>query len=271
MRYKQSAFESTALIPAEKAEVQFIQWVADNVDHNLKTLTGKGTLHGMGVISVSSSSTVRQVAVNRQKEGRKEASFIKERGISIVNYYGQSYIRLHKLEFKSIVHQADTHNLTAMEMSYNLLLQSSCFFSSPTNPQPNWSGFMQEVTSDFSRQREDSINFLPITDLNPSDENCIFSTLLFIIDQAKKLNVEIPSVTFDQPLRLKATWIIQEAKLNIVCRLRGFHTMMSFLGSSGELMKGLGLEDLFGEVYAKHSVTHMMSDKAVSRALRAHF
>ena len=47
--------------------------------------------------------------------------------------------------------------------------------------------------------------------------------------------------------------------------------MMSFLGSLGELMKGSGLEDLFGEVYAEHSVTHMMSGKAVSRALRAHF
>ena len=163
----------------------------------------------MGVISVSSSSTVRHVAVNRQKEGRKEASFMKERSISIVNYYGQSYIGLQKLESKPIVHPADTHNLT-VEASYNLLWQSSCFFSSPANPQPNWSGFMQEVTSDFSRQREDSINFLPIIDLNPSDENCIFSTLLFIIDQAKKLNVEIPSVTFDQPLWLKATGIIQD-------------------------------------------------------------
>ena len=128
MRYKQSAFESTALIPAEKkTEVQFIQWVADNVDQNLKTLTGKGTLYGMGVISVSSSSTVRQVAVNRQKEGRKEASFIKERGKAIVNYYEQSYIGLQKLEFKPIVHPEDTHNLT-VEMSYNLLWQSSCFF-----------------------------------------------------------------------------------------------------------------------------------------------
>ena len=26
------------------------QWVADNVDHDINTLTGKGTFHGMGII-----------------------------------------------------------------------------------------------------------------------------------------------------------------------------------------------------------------------------
>ena len=31
----------------------FAQWPADNVDHNIITLTGKGTLHGMGIISMS--------------------------------------------------------------------------------------------------------------------------------------------------------------------------------------------------------------------------
>ena len=46
---------------------------------------------------------------------------------------------------------------------------------------------------------------------------------------------------------------------------------MSFLGSIGNLMKGSGLEDLFAEVYAEHTVSHIMSGKAVSRALRAHF
>ena len=48
-------------------------------------------------------------------------------------------------------------------------------------------------------------------------------------------------------------------------------TVMSFLGSVGNMMKGSGLEELFAEVYAEHSVIHMMSGKAFSRALCAHF
>ena len=45
---------------------------------------------------------------------------------------------------------------------------------------------------------------------------------------------------------------------------------MSFLGSTGTLMKGSGHEDLFAEVYAENSVTHIISGKAIVRATRAH-
>ena len=130
---------------------------------------------------------------------------------------------------------------------------------------------MQDLTKTFSEQRKDQILFLPIIDLNPSDETCIYSTLLFVCDQAKKLGIQVPSITFDQPLWLKASGIIEESKLNIVCRLGGFHTMMSFLRSIGVLMKGSGLEGLFAEVYSENTVGHIFTGKAVSRALRAHF
>jgi hypothetical protein len=32
----------------------FVQWIADNVDHNTATLDGEGTFHGMGIIAVRS-------------------------------------------------------------------------------------------------------------------------------------------------------------------------------------------------------------------------
>ena len=56
-RFKQSAIEAI-----DKGENQegtkdgFRQWVADNVDHNIATLTGKGTFHGMGRVCVDSLS-----------------------------------------------------------------------------------------------------------------------------------------------------------------------------------------------------------------------
>ena len=253
----------------ESSENNFYQWVADNVDHNLVTLTGKGTFHGMGVISISSTNTSNATVIKRLKERRKAEDFVRNRGIPIENYLGKSYKGLLNLKFKPI-NQLEIVESLSSEVSYNLLWQCNWFFSLSTTPQPNWSVFMQEMTHSYSTQRKGSIKFLPIIDLNPSDENCIFSTLLFIIDQAKKFKVETPCVTFDQPLWLKATGIIEEAKLNIFCRLGGFHTTMSFLGSIGELMKGSGLENLFAEVYAEHSVKHMISGKAISRALRAH-
>ena len=47
--------------------------------------------------------------------------------------------------------------------------------------------------------------------------------------------------------------------------------MMSFMGSLGTMMKGSGFEEAQCCVYGPNAVTHMMSGKAVSRALRGHF
>ena len=32
----------------------FVRWVVDNGDHNIRRLTGKGTFHEMGIIAISS-------------------------------------------------------------------------------------------------------------------------------------------------------------------------------------------------------------------------
>lgn len=52
----------------------------------------------------------------------------------------------------------------------------------------------------------------------------------------------------------------------IVLRLGGFHTEMSYLGSIGHLMAGTGLEEVLELVYASNSVKHMLTGKAVSWA-----
>eukprot|EP00794_Sanderia_malayensis_P018453 gene18453-20302_t len=46
---------------------------------------------------------------------------------------------------------------------------------------------------------------------------------------------------------------------------------MSFMDSIGVMMKGSGLEESLETVYGENAVQHMMSGKAVSRALRGHF
>ena len=65
--------------------------------------------------------------------------------------------------------------------------------------------------------------------------------------------------------------IIKNKSMNIVCRLGGFHTLMSFMGNIGTMMKGSALEESLETVYGENAVQHMMSGKAVSRALRGHF
>ena len=107
------------------------------------------------------------------------------------------------------------------------------------------------------------VAMLPIINLNPSDETCIYSTLMFIQDQSEKHNKSVPCVTFDQPLWLKATKIIQERGLPIVCRLGSFHTLMSFLSNMDTMMKGSGLAESLETVYEEPTVRQMFAGKAV--------
>ena len=72
------------------------------------------------------------------------------------------------------------------------------------------------------------------------------------------------------PLYKKTHAIATAERLPVVCRLGGFHALMSFLGSVGTLMKGSGIEELFEIEYSPPVVTHMLTGKAVYRSLRAH-
>ena len=58
---------------------------------------------------------------------------------------------------------------------------------------------------------------------------------------------------------------------SIVLRLGGLHIEMSYLGCIGHIMAGSGLDDVLELVYAKNAVGHMLSGKAISRAIRGYF
>ena len=101
-----------------------------------------------------------------------------------------------------------------------------------------------------------------------------YSTLKFVSSQAGKYNVT-PVLTFDQPLYWKVLTInrlqpTDNALKDVVLGLGEFHMDMSFLGSIGNLMAGSGLHEELHVVYASNTVNHMLSGKAVSRALRRH-
>ena len=119
--------------------------------------------------------------------------------------------------------------------------------------------------------RKSEVTLLPIINLNHNYYSCIYSTLLFVTGQSKKANSGSPCITFDQPLWLKAVKIIAEKSLHILCRVGGFHTLMSFLGNIGTLMKGSGFSKSMQVVYGENAVQHIVSGKAIARALRGNF
>ena len=247
-RYKHSVIQSENgdNLLAEYLPGTFTQWVADNVDHNLATLDGQESFHGMGIIAVSTPQDHQlfysSSRVIRRQKTVKVHELVKDKGVPIVQYKGSIKKGLASLTFKPIIELQVPYTLP-QQLCSDTLWHSGWMFSEAAKPRPNWSGFMQHVFSENDCPiTKSEVLFLPIIDLSPSDETCIYSTLLYIQSQAEQLSIPTACITFDQPLWLKAVEIITERSLRIVCRLGGSHTM-SFLGSIGSMMKGSGLEE----------------------------
>lgn len=237
---------------------------ADNVDHNVRTLDGNNTFHGMGMIasiklpSKNSTKILRRTVTNQE--------ILKASSINIVNYREAKDI-VNILTFKQLDKTIFCVNST------DLLWKLSWYFN---NPIPSWSGCMQlsydkQAPVKFSKS---TVAFLPIIDLSPSNMSCILSTLAFLSDLAKSSNKPC-IVTFDQPLYWKASKIIHESTepyiKAIVLMLGGFHTTMNFLGCIGVIMEKSGISSILEQVYGENAVIHMLTGKAYSRAVRGHF
>ena len=107
-----------------------------------------------------------------------------------------------------------------------------------------------------------SVVFLPMLNLDPTDMSCVYSTLIFLVDQAIT-NSTTPVITFDQQLWWKSQIIVMneenESHLkSIVLRLGGFHTEMSYLCTIGHLMQNTGLNEALEIVYGGNTVRQMI-------------
>ena len=197
------------------------------------------------------------------------ASVLENKGIEILEYIEPGQCGLSRTSFQPILTLQFPYTLPNA-IQTDLLWHCGWFASNKSDLRPSWNGFMQQITNG-NHPSKSKIYMQPIIDLKPTDENCMFSTLKYIENQAREMNIPNPCVTFDQPLWLLASEVIDAQNLRIVNRLGGFHLLMSFLGSIGTLMDGSGLSELLATCYGPNAVIHMLSGKAVSRAIRGHF
>ena len=241
----------------EKNEFKF---VADNVDHNVCTLNGENTFHGMSMVAAITNAQFLSRQTPRKTIA--ETDFINKSDVEIVRYK----------EAKQILKTFNCKQLPSIKSSSNrtdLLWKLSRHFK---NPIPNWSGCMQLIHEKQNREefKTDNVTFLPMIDLSASDMSCIFSTLSFISTLAYKPAI----VTFDQPLFWKGKKIVIEANdplvRQIIVMLGTFHTIMNLLGCIGYLMANTGLSDISEDIYGECTVNQMLIGKAYSRALRGH-
>lgn len=203
----------------------------------------------------------------------KQGGVVQNKGIAVVTYCAPECSGLSKLSFQSVEQIRQQSQCTMPpDVQLDLLWHVSKFTSNVAlETRPGWSGYMTDVSKGGDYPGQSIVHMLPIIDLDPTDMSCIYSTLLFVIIQAGELNIPTPILTFDQPLWLKAMEIVTALDLKIVLILGGFHTLMSYVGSIGKVMSESGLSTALEIVYGKVAVTHILTGKAIARALRGFF
>ena len=242
---------------------QFIQYAADNVDHNIVTLDGNDTFHGMGIIAMVTPGTTQSHPVKR---GTVLPEDVSTRGHIRIQYHRMDNQAIADLRYDRV----SIHAAQDPTSDIDVLWHASLLFGAS---RPTWYGMMQAVHLS-EHPPKSSVIFLPMIDMSSTDPTCIFSTLSYVAQHADRHDVT-PVITFDQPLWWKslAMQLSQPEGSpiqRIVLRLGAFHMEMSFLGSIGHLMAGSGLKELLEMIYAQNSVVHIMTGKAISRAVRAH-
>ena len=126
------------------------------------------------------------------------------------------------------------------------------------------------VKADVQPLEKSVVTVLPVINLSGTNMTALHSLMCFVVEQTKNNKLPMPSITFDQPLYVKAYEIAMSNKIEIFVQLGGFHRLMSFLGSIGTLMERSGLRRALETVYVSLTVGDVMTEKAYTQAVRGH-
>ncbi|CAH1100854.1 unnamed protein product [Psylliodes chrysocephalus] len=147
----------------------FCQRIADNVDHNIATIDGQNTFHGMGIIMCKSgppgtkSNSLSERKIPRCKIRLNAADISAEAKIAI-RFFQSLKSNMNKIIFEELILNDMKQNLLDLLWDTSKLLKT---------PRPGWNGYINVV----------------MIDMNPATHSCVYTTLKFICSEAKKLNI----------------------------------------------------------------------------------
>ena len=199
---------------------QSLLFAGDNVDHNIITLDGKGTFHGMGMIAAITPGKQVSHGIPRQKTA--DLKVVEMTKIDIIEYrYAQHVNR--NIEFQSLPYTSNV-----CDCKVDICWEMSFRFHQST---PSWQGMMHLLHKECEYPGKSSVQFLPMIDMNPADKTCILSTLDYMCSLSSKHNMPT-IITFDQPLFWKASEIVNSVPddspiRNVILLLGSFHTFMN--------------------------------------------
>ena len=179
---KNAAVDQGTDIPNHTSE--FVQYVADNVDHNIRTLDANDTFLGIGIIASVTPGTEHNQFVPRAQVNPDDISMT---GRIQIQHQG-SVTQAIEIMYNNIVTKKARDPTANLDILWKTLLLFGL-------SRPAWSGMMQ-LSHRGIHPGQSSVTFLPMIDMSSSNPTCILSTLKFASEHARRYSVT-PIVTFD--------------------------------------------------------------------------
>ena len=98
---------------------EFVQYVADNVDHNLTTLDGNDTFHGMGLIATLTPGTKQTQVILRRKVNPTEVSACGKIQIQYQRLKGSAEV---KIRYRDVCIRKATDPTTTLDVLWKISL-----------------------------------------------------------------------------------------------------------------------------------------------------
>ena len=136
---------------------QVVQYVADNVDHNIITIDGRNTFHGMGMIATITPATNTSYHIPCVTVPTEDICSI---GHVNIKYFTSLSERIRSLSYQPL----DLPNVEDITSAIDALWKASLLLRPK---RPGWSGLMQMVLKG-EHQGQCSVSYLPMIDMDPS-------------------------------------------------------------------------------------------------------
>ena len=279
LRFKKSAAiaatEEIDLTGISSEQSGLVQVIADNFDADISSQNGKLSTHSLAVLLTQpeEKEAENKIRDTIKRINKNDMSNPIDYEIPIQRYNGPKQPEMPKraasktvLPLKVLVHKflAERRSKESdVAFLQDVLTKSDC---------PEFNGYNTRISREQGhsyRPRTRAI-YLPLIDMIPSDPDTIMTALT----QAQHLTLKTGQkyVIFTCDLQLyrvatHVTWAYPDKFENVILRLGGMHSLMSFVGSIGTLMEESGLSEILSDVFG--GVSKMLSGKKFPQNLRA--
>ena len=163
-----------------------IQYMADNDDHNIRTLDGCDTFHEINIFGIVTPGKKIRRQIPRILISTQDILSVGKIDITHISHHpaGLNFLVYEELS----LHKYQDSIGNTMDTFWNISLHLMTL-------RPSWSGMMLTVYKG-NHSGAASVAFLSMIDHGSTNISSIYTTLCFIFDHAKHYNIT-PMITFD--------------------------------------------------------------------------